>query len=79
MPDIILEEVREDEFKPVAIERLEIAFKFCFLQVVLAILKHFPNLGANSPVIKRKRKRNSIALIISRLSAIYKIKVLRLA
>jgi hypothetical protein len=79
IPDTISEEVREDEFRTVTIEQPEIAFKFCLLQVILAILRHFPNLGDDGPVKERKRKRNSIAPITSGLSPVHKTKLLRLA
>ncbi|KAE9373849.1 hypothetical protein N431DRAFT_456576 [Stipitochalara longipes BDJ] len=79
IPDTFEEEVKEDEFRTVTLERPQLAFKFCFLQVVLAVMRHFPNLGDDGPKKERKRKRDSNPPVIPRLRMVYQTKVLRLA
>jgi hypothetical protein len=79
IPETFVEEVKEDDIRPVTLERPQLAFKFCFLQVVLAVIRHFPNLGDDGPKKERKRKRDGHPPIVPGLRIVYKTKVLRLA
>jgi len=57
-----LEEFREGAFREVTLERPDLAARFCFIQVLLAIFRQFPNLSNDSPRKEpgsRKRKRDS--------------------
>jgi hypothetical protein len=82
-PETIWEEIREREYREVTFEQPDVAVRFCFMQVFLAALRHFPNLSDDAPKIEsnsKKRKRDPYpptGTITGSVKTAYKIRFLR--